>query len=268
MNELKESKIRTAVEYFYDLQKLRIASGNRSSAGVETTELDDRDREFLASMGTGLNELEKQALRHVKGRLKGIPIYEKWLKDQKGVGPTMAGVLLAQIDITRCNTPSQLWAYCGLAVAEDGKAVRRKKGEKLKYNPWLKAKVIKVLAESFIKAKSPWREFYDNYKTRKENQLVDKCMACGGSGKIKAKAEKKSEKVESIESAKTKPCSNCEGTGGPCPWGASKAHRHNAAKRYMVKMFLLEFWLKWREIEGLPSRVPYAEEYLNRVHHA
>jgi hypothetical protein len=217
---------------------------------VETVELDDKDREFLASMGTGLNELEKQALRHVKARLKGIPIYEKWLKDQKGVGPTMAGVLLAQIDITRCNTPSQLWAYCGLAVAEDGKAVRRKKGEKLKYNPWLKAKVTKVLAESFIKAKSPWREFYDNYKTRKENQLVDKCMACGGSGKIK-----------------TATCLNCKGKGGPCAWGASKAHRHNAAKRYMVKMFLLEFWLKWREIEGLPSRVPYAEEYLNRVHH-
>ncbi len=278
MNEaIQGSKLRTAVEYFYDLQKLRIASGNRNTAGVKTTELDDRDKEFLAAMSVGLNTLEKEALKHVRGRLKGIPIYEQWLKDQKGVGPTMAGVMLSQIDITRCNTPSQLWAYCGFAtvryckdcekVVEEKslgesicscgstehyhRADRRKKGEKTRYNPWLKAKLAKVLAESFIKSNSPWRKFYDDYKHRKQNELVDGCMACEGKGKVKGAI-----------------CINCKGKGGPSPWGRSDGHRHNAAKRYMVKMFLMEMWVTWRSMEGLETRTPYAEEYLNRAHHA
>ena len=61
-------------------------------------------------------------------------------------------------------------------------------------------------------------------------------------------------------------CPNCSGTGGPAPWGASKAHRHTAATRYMVKMLLLDLWKAWREIEELPIRPPYAEEYLDKRH--
>lgn len=244
--EQKRVEMRQAVRFFYDFQKLRIQSSNRS--GTDQVALSRGHLDTLAVQSFLLETLEKKALSNVKDLLKEWPIYNKWLKDQKGCGPTMSGVLLSEIDIRRADTPSALWAYCGLAVI-DGHAQRRKKGEKCGYNPWLKSKVVKVLADCMIKAKSPWRDFYDNYKTRKQNTRVDVCMACEGKKKI--------------NNAK---CSNCNGTGGPAPWGKSDAHRHAAAMRYMVKMFLLEFWKEWRQLEGLPVVDTYAEAYLGRKH--
>jgi hypothetical protein len=38
----------------------------------------------------------------------------------------------------------------------------------------------------------------------------------------------------------------------------TKLHRHYAAFRKMMKVWLAHLWLHWREIEGLPVRDPYA----------
>jgi hypothetical protein len=45
-------------------------------------------------------------------------------------------------------------------------------------------------------------------------------------------------------------------------------HRHRAAIRYMVKMFLKDLYVAWRTLDGLPVREPYAEEYLNKQPHS
>lgn len=265
---IRKDKLKSGVRFFYDLQKLRIQSGNRTSAGVDTNPLDELDKKFLEKTSDGLEVLEKDALKEVLRLLKPIPIYA-WLKAQKGVGPTMAGVLVSEIDITKCNTASQLWAWCGLAV-RDGKADRRVRGEKAKFDPWLKSKVVKVLADCLLRANSkPWRDFYDNYKTRKQNQLVDVCTLCEGKGTVKQEVKPKpgQTKKDVKGNGKVLKCANCNATGGPAPWGRSDAHRHQAALRYMVKIFLLELWKQWRALEGLEVRPSYAEEYLHRSHH-
>lgn len=46
----------------------------------------------------------------------------------------------------------------------------------------------------------------------------------------------------------------------------TKLHRHNMAVRYAVKIFLQDLWLKWRELEGLEITAPYAEAKLGMVH--
>ena len=52
------------------------------------------------------------------------------------------------------------------------------------------------------------------------------------------------------------------------PWReAYPDHRHKAAIRKMIKEFLKDLYVAWREIEGLPIRKPYEEEYLDKVHH-
>ena len=61
-------------------------------------------------------------------------------------------------------------------------------------------------------------------------------------------------------------CKNCDGTGRG-PWGSSLGHRHNASKRYMIKMFLLDLYNEWRTLEDLPIREPYTKEYQGREHH-
>jgi hypothetical protein len=214
----------------------------------------------------------------------------------------MSAILIAYVDIDKVEMASQLHAWCGLAVrsapcstckgkpSEDGsscnvcggggmvmEADRRRKGEKTRFNPWLKSKVLTVLGGSFLKANSPWRKHYDDYKNRKKNQKVDKCMLCWGTGKYVSKprpgARPGPDGQLEVEAVDVKPhlppgtCPNCEGRGRDCPWGRSDAHRHNAALRYMCKMFLTELYVKWRTIEGLSVRAPYAEEYLGRVHH-
>lgn len=334
MDAALRKRLRYAVRFFYDLQKLRIQSGNRATVEVKTTELTDRDKEFLKKMGGNLEGLEKAALNEVKFLLKGVPLWEEWFNvrpDQKGCGPTMGGLILTHFNIERCNTVSQMWAWCGLAV-RNGIADRLQKGQRAKYDPWLKSKLVTVMPECLIKAVGldihgyytyhqvknpnyvkgakppskdaekfdirllpgqefeesmlegghnwhpnitvktpfmtrPWRKFYDDYKHRKSNEIVQVCMGCKGTGSREVDDEKDGRILKKDRVKKIKKCWNCEGTGGPIKWGADDAHRHKAARRYLAKMFLMACWVKWRELEGLPVREPYAVEYLKRKHH-
>jgi hypothetical protein len=248
-----KARLRYAVRYFYDIQRLRIAANNR---GVEkrhmkdptkAIELSENDQIFFEQTGRNLRSLEHSALKEVNGLLEHFKI-SAWLLDQHGIGPTMAGVICSSFDIGRANTVSALWAVSGLSVV-DGKAPRPKKLEKLKYNAWLRTKMVGVMGSNFLKLRSPWRKFYDNYKHRKECQIVSPCMGCGGAGKTARGT-----------------CENCAGNTKPAPWGMSKGHRHNASIRYMIKMFLAALYKEWRTIENLPVRVSYQEQYLGHKH--
>jgi hypothetical protein len=39
-----------------------------------------------------------------------------WLSDVRGIGHLLAARLLSRLDVTRANTPSAFWAYCGLGT--------------------------------------------------------------------------------------------------------------------------------------------------------
>lgn len=45
----------------------------------------------------------------------------------------------------------------------------------------------------------------------------------------------------------------------------TKLHIHNAALGNMIKLYLAHLWLFWREMEGLPTRVPYVQEYMEHT---
>lgn len=262
--------LKKKVRMFYDLQRLRIQSAGRGQPKAEnaTVQLHEIDIAVLDARSNNLLKAEKDALADIEDHLRSMPFYQQVLSDKtrwKGMGPTMAAVILAENDIVRQTTASKLWSFAGLEpvptkrcgrchipVKDDGthayetqrrddeekeakrikcaavvnpydsgKAMRPVKGEQLPYNAFLKMKLVGVLGPCLLKANSPWRKFYDDYKHRK---------ASAG-------------------------------------WGVSDGHRHNAAIRYMVKMLLLEIWKEWRAFEGLEVRPPYAEQYLGHVHH-
>lgn len=269
--EQDRAALRRKVRIFYDLQRLRMQTAGRTLERATDIELHDADVAILDARAENLREAEAEALKDIAAHLTTMEAFNSILADKqrwKGIGPTLAGVLLSEIDITRCNTASALWRYAGLApvkamrckacqdvvvplakstpgkefykheynrkvkckegnnisrgtVYESGQAERPKKGEKLHYNSFLKTKLVGVMGPCLLKANSPWRKFYDDYKVR-------------------------------LQSSKT---------------GMSDGHRNQMAIRYMVKMLLLEFWKEWRALEGLDTRVPYQEEYLDRAHH-
>lgn len=286
---METDNLKIFVRGAYDLQKLRIQTGNRMVAnfkarlGQKPSEkedtIDEPGKELLTQIRHSFKKItdkvktfprqstfkgdqiistftelclvaqyislefqENQHFKRLGTMLNEYKIYTDFLQDVKGVGPAMAGVLISEIDIERCKYPSSLWKYAGLDVAEDGQGRSKKKehlvsshytnkeGEDaiklgITFNPWLKTKLIGVLASSFLRAgENPYSEVYRDYKNRIENHE-----------------------------------SHIEKT---------KGHRHNMAMRYMIKIFLIDLHKTWRGIAGLTVSESYCEEKLKKGHKA
>jgi len=139
-----------------------------------------------------LEYAESEQEKTIKSLLGSFPIWNDFLSGVTGIGPLMAGVIISEIDIHKAQYPSSLWAYAGLDVAENGAGRSRKKehlverdyinkeGEQAKrmgitFNPFLKTKLIGVLASSFLRAgDNQYSAIYRDYKNRLENHDVHK----------------------------------------------------------------------------------------------
>ncbi|MFA5014007.1 MAG: transposase [Actinomycetota bacterium] len=214
------------IEDYYDIQHIRIEMENQVRAYKQSKAKMD-EAILKKDYAKRMLAIEKDIAKDLKNSIKGIAIYEKWLKNISGIGPVLAAGLIAWIkDIKRFETISKLWAYSGLHVDEGGQAVRRKAGQKCNWNSRLKTHLWKV-GESFVKTKGGYRELYDQF--RKEYD----------------------EKWQTPEDCKSKGCTN-KGNG-KCMDG----HRYAAAKRKTIKVFLAHYFMKSRELEGLPLEHPF-----------
>ena len=156
----RQDRLRGCVRMYYDMQALRIAAGNRiEPVSGEMTEpyLDDDSKGTLGRVKADFKALELRIVKVVEAALSGAGI-ATWLMAIDGIGPCMAGVLLSEISLIPTDrhpdpfsTVSKLWKFTGLHTGEDGKSVRRKRGERAGFNPWLRAKVTAVLARNLIK---------------------------------------------------------------------------------------------------------------------
>lgn len=188
-----------------------------------------------------LEKSEAAQFRMLEYPLREFQLWNEYLKPHVlGCGPAMAGVILSEFDIHKAKYPSSLWKYASLDVAPDGRGRGRyaehlrdieyidKNGKPavrkgLTGNPFIKTKLVGVLAGCFIKQKeSPYRKIYLDYKHRIE----------------------------------------CD----PRHAEKTKMHRHNMAKRYCIKMFLIDLYKVWRAMEGLPVAPPYSEAKLGMKH--
>ena len=67
-------------------------------------------------------ELERQEakqFRGLTGTLETIPIYSEYLVNVTGIGPAMAGVIIAYLDPTKARHVSSFWKYGGLELTRD-----------------------------------------------------------------------------------------------------------------------------------------------------
>ena len=284
-----KDNLKTMVRGAYDIQKLRIQMGNRIVANFKAKlgqapskdedSIDSEGRKILGNLRqhyklitdgvakfptrakfksdgvidtytelcliaeyVELDDQEKKHFRRLTSVLEEFPIYVEFLEPIKGIGPAMAGVIISEIDIAKARHPSSLWKYAGLDVAADGNGRSRKAehliqrdyidsdGEpatrnSITFNPFLKTKLVGVLAGSFMKASpNKYKDVYDGYKNRIEQH--------------------------------------------PKHMEKSKGQRHAMAMRYMIKIFLIELYTKWRALEGLPVSLPYHEAKLGIKHAA
>lgn len=268
---------------------------------------------------------EEQSFGNLGRALKGIPIYDQFLADIRGVGPAMAGVIISEIDIHVATYPSSLWAYAGLDTVQVARYMddqgklktlpanstelefspaegryyykefpielidqgRSRKSEHLvereyttaggelalrksiTYNPFLKTKLMGVLASSFIKSASV---MVDGKRLGKARRLE--------------LAQEKGLKIEDPSDTQVNEFLAAVGITIEVDEGYSRyyydrrrfymnhphhknktaAHHHNMAARYMVKRFLVDLYTKWRALEGLPISTEYAVGKLG-IHH-
>lgn len=106
--------------------------------------------------------LESDAASMIADAVCEHPAYP-WISQVRGIGDTLAGALLAPIDIRRANSVSSFWRYAGQGVAEDGKRDRPIKGQRLNYNAGLK-KTCYLAGTSFLRSGSSYRAEYDQAK--------------------------------------------------------------------------------------------------------
>lgn len=93
----------------------------------------DAEKAHVAALKKHMDHLVKC----MRSTLKSIPLWTEFLSKVRGCGPVTGAYLLAFVDFSRCEKPSDLRRYCGLGVT-DGRADRRTKGQKLSYNASLK----------------------------------------------------------------------------------------------------------------------------------
>lgn len=252
------------VRTYYDIQRTRLAMGERIRAFKQgrMRGADDEAQAVIISALEGLyaeyQEDEEKIQKDITKELRNFPLWVEWLGEVPGVGPIMGAVILTSYNIEIATTVSKLWQFTGLnpgMVAgwkpdgkdKDGKpkwkrtteqirADRKTAGFRCPFNSWLRSKMIGVLAESFIRSQADYAVKY-YYPLHVPKARRDE-LGCG--------------RLDAEEGWKDK----------------SEGHRSNAAKRYMVKMFLRDLYVAWRTLEGLEVRPPYAEEYLGKKHSA
>jgi len=213
---------------------------------------------ILVSQYMDLEKQERQTFSRLESGLDKIPIYTAWLKEQPGIGPAMAAVLISYFNPHSAPYVSSFWSYAGLDVGADGfgrsrrenhlidREYKKKDGtmatkKSVTYNPWLKARLLGAMGPSFMRVQdTTWRQHYDNYKNR--------LLSDPNRKKVTLEEFKKMDKETRWQEV----------------WSPLRIHQ--ASIRYMVKMFLQQFWREWRTIEGLPLTPTYQEAKLGHQH--
>lgn len=239
------------------LQKFRIQVGNRISAIERNADsVENPVPEIYSTISDHLDAMEKAIDRSIEQDLKNWPVWDLWLKHVKGIGPSLAGQMLAMLHTpTEEKGPSSWYKAAGLAPetrpdgqsrlprprkvtcpecagekfsSKDGQRACRECGAilpegygRLTYYPWLR-RTLSNVAESFVRSGGYYRAKYDQYKAT----LIE------------------------------------QHEGDP-NWPTGRIDR--VARWKMIKLFLSHLWNKWCEAIGITPRPPYALEKLG--HH-
>lgn len=214
------------VRRYLGWQKLRIMSSNTVAAL-------ERRGVILADEAQAMRETwvdverkeEKDAAAVIVEMVRKHPTWLQWMKDVRGIGELIAGQVIAYAQPIADFKTPSSLKAYAGYAVYDGEAQGFKRGGQPNWSQSFK-RVLYNVGDSFIKSRSPYRAFYDQCKARE---------------------------LETHPEMGTK--------GGQ--W--SPAHRDLRARRKMVSVFLHHLWQVMHDIEGLPTREPYAMQYLDHT---
>lgn len=155
----------------WDIQKVRIAMGNR----VAAMERDGLPEEWALPIKAYADDLLKSE-KGMDAQLKKLAkrhFLAAWIEAQPGIGlPGFARLMGVTGPLDNFATVSKLWRYVGMAV-DNGEAPRRRKGERLNYSPQGRV-LCHQLGEAIVKVgRGPYREAYSLKKAEYEVNHAD-----------------------------------------------------------------------------------------------
>lgn len=207
-----------------------------------------------------LLEVEKKTEKTITGLIKAHPLWEYFFEPIKGCGPIMAAACISYFDIFAARWPSSFMAYAGLnpvpynnendleapvmhkannksytvmkKYVDKNGDIKEKKS--ITYNPQLKSILLGVLASCIMRA---------NIRTDKDTGVITVTGEYAN-----AYMDYKNRKRNQFPDY-------------------SAAHINKMALNYMMRQFVKNLWIAWREVEGLTVPESYEEKFLGMKPH-
>lgn len=232
------------VKTFYRLQDQRIRAGGQSFALSK----DNDPKRVVEWVETHMYELERRVAKLIDYYSVDKPV-AIWARSQKGIGPIFASALMAMIDPHRTETAGDLWAYSGLVPGQ-----RRKRGEKMNWNPHMKVLAWKI-GKSFVKVSGRDDAFYGKvFKDRKAYEM--------GKNERGEYAETAANYLKGRDYGKETKARELLLQGKIPPFLIQAR-----CERYAAKLFLAHFLEVYRDLEGLPVVAPWAIAHGGHAHY-
>lgn len=143
-------------------------STKNASEAAEAMKTSEAHKEFVNAMTNRLREFEDMWVEHLHMCIKKHPVYTRWLQNVSGIGPALAGDLLAEYKVEKIYYIGQLFQYAGIIGT-----TKRVKGQKANYNVYLKKRLLGVLPGSFLKARSPYSVIYYQARIKYLNRWMN-----------------------------------------------------------------------------------------------
>lgn len=224
-------------------------------------------QKFLMTQVADVRALKRALDREIEEQLEYFPVYKLFAEKVPGIGPYLAGYLVAAIkDPKNFLDSSHLSGMAGLRVEKsNGRSVAQSKtrGEKLDYNPLLKLVVVRLIPMCLDKqknrqAESPYSKLIkaieEKERGKAENANPDHCWIknCGEKEMVNLGYEERTVDEETGETKIVFLGFCCKKT-----LGKPKAHKflnpaHVLSRVYrdLGRKFLTDFYHTWLYLEG------------------
>ena len=254
------------------IQKARIQFSNRVAAGgAEGTDTQSQVQSIVVKRYQDMfQQIEDDITNDIAVLVQAYPIYDH-VSALKGIGPTLAAKLIALVgDISTFTNVSKLWRFSGYATIADPK-----------WQPPVHTPRIEDDSDLCTLCGRPEDEHVDSVPAalRDGESFIDYGHDANFNAPRIAERAVKGEKLhynKRLKVALYLVATSFMRSRSPyrAVYDAAREkydrtrpewtplHKHRAALRIMVKVFLTHFWRRWRTLEGLPCRNLYVEEYL------
>jgi len=277
-----EEEIRSKLNIYKDIQKMRIAANNqiwmsknknkwRKKRGLPPMILTPEDKLYLDSIVgkykvciKGLEGHEKEILKQLGYLASTHPMWIDWLNNVKGIGPVAAGFIIGILYNKHFPSRSHLKQYLGLGTDNQGRAIVRKKGQSTKCNETLKNHFLYVIAPNLVMHnkgvyRARFEKAYKKYANKHPEYVRPNCISMDVGNTVVYKFTS-SGNIKQV----TELCEECKnGNPNKCKIGwyfRPKDKRYpfylmRLARRDMLRLFVSHLWEVMYRLKN-PGKLP------------